>query len=46
LIAYKGRETVIGGEFKVGAVTSRLYSLLTKVQLQEEKDRWGWVVEV
>lgn len=45
-IAYRGRETVIGGEFTVGAVTSRLYSLLTKIQLQEERDRWGWVVEV
>jgi branched-chain amino acid aminotransferase len=39
------RETVYqGGE--VGPVTRKVYELLTKIQMGEAKDEWGWVEEV
>jgi branched-chain amino acid aminotransferase len=44
-VVQEGRETVYqGGE--VGPVTRKLYDLLTRIQLQEEKDPYGWVVEL
>lgn len=40
-----GREVVFqGGE--VGLVTRKLYDLLTRIQVGEEKDSWGWIVPV
>jgi branched-chain amino acid aminotransferase len=45
VLAYRGKETVFN-DFKVGPVTARLYDLLTRIQLREEPDRFGWVVDV
>jgi len=45
LLSLDGRETVFqGGE--VGPVTRRLYDLLTRIQVGEEADSWGWTVPV
>jgi branched-chain amino acid aminotransferase len=44
-VVYEGKETVYG-KGGVGPVTRKLYDLLTKIQLCEEKDPYGWVVEV
>ena len=44
-ITFQGREKVYGA-FSVGPVTKKLYDLLTKIQLCEEKDPYGWVVKV
>lgn len=44
-LTYEGQETVFNG-FNVGGVTTELYQHLTKIQLQEEKDPFEWVVEV
>ncbi len=44
-LLYKGKDHVFN-DFKVGSVTQKLYDLLTKIQLQEEEDIFGWVVEV
>jgi branched-chain amino acid aminotransferase len=40
-----GRETVFNG-FEVGPLTQALYDHLTRIQLCEEEDRFGWVVPV
>ncbi len=42
-ITHEGRETVFN-DFKVGKVTQALYDHLTRIQLCEEEDRFGWVV--
>jgi branched-chain amino acid aminotransferase len=44
-ITCEGRETVFNG-FQVGKVTQALYDRLTRIQLCEEEDRFGWVVTV
>jgi len=44
-ITFQGREKVYGA-FSVGPVTRKLYDLLTKIQLTEEEDRFGWVEKV
>lgn len=44
-ITYKGLEKVFA-DFKVGRVTRELYDHLTRIQLCEEEDRFGWVVTV
>ena len=44
-ITCDGRETVYNG-FQVGRITQDLYDRLTRIQLCEEKDRFGWVVAV
>lgn len=44
-ISYKGKDTVYN-DFTVGPVTQKLYDTLTKLQLQEIDDPYGWVVEV
>ncbi|MHA1383926.1 MAG: branched-chain amino acid aminotransferase [Candidatus Helarchaeota archaeon] len=42
---YKGKDYIFN-DFKVGSITQKLYDLLTKIQLQEEEDIFGWVTEV
>jgi len=44
-VVYEGKETVFGGG-EAGPVTRKLYDLLTKIQLCEEKDPYGWVMEI
>ncbi len=44
-IDYEGRTTVYN-KGEVGPITRRLYDMLTKLQLCEEKDPYGWVVQV
>ncbi|MEI6564549.1 MAG: branched-chain amino acid aminotransferase [bacterium] len=44
-ITHEGRETVYNN-FTVGRVTRALYDHLTRIQLCEEEDRFGWVVVV
>jgi branched-chain amino acid aminotransferase len=44
-LLYKGKDHKFN-DFKVGPITQKLYDLLTKIQLQEEEDIFGWVVEV
>ena len=44
-ITYTGKETVFNN-FEVGKVTRALYDKLTRIQLCEEADPFGWVVPV
>jgi branched-chain amino acid aminotransferase len=44
-ITYKGQEKIYN-DFEVGKVTQELYNHLTRIQLCEEEDRFGWVVTV
>jgi branched-chain amino acid aminotransferase len=44
-ITYKDREKVYH-HFEVGPVTQELYHHLTRIQLCEEEDRFGWIVTV
>jgi branched-chain amino acid aminotransferase len=44
-ISYKGKETIYN-DFTVGPITQKIYDMLTKIQLQEVADPYGWVVEV
>ena len=44
-ITCEGKETVYNG-CRVGPVTQALYDHLTRIQLCEEEDRFGWVVPV
>jgi len=44
-ITDEGKETVFN-DFKVGPFTQALYDHLTRIQLGEEEDRFGWVVRV
>mgnify|MGYP000126621041 CR=1 FL=1 len=44
-IAFEGKEYVFN-DFKVGEITQKLYDLLTKIQLAELDDPYGWVVNV
>jgi branched-chain amino acid aminotransferase len=44
-ITYEGKETVYK-HFEVGPVTQELYNHLTRIQLCEEEDRFGWIVTV
>ena len=44
-ITYENKETIYN-DFSVGKVTHALYNHLTKIQLCEEEDRFGWVVTV
>jgi branched-chain amino acid aminotransferase len=44
-ITCDGREKIYNN-FNVGKVTQALYDHLTRIQLCEEEDRFGWVVEV
>lgn len=44
-ITCEGHETIYN-DFKVGPVTQALYDHLTRIQLCEEEDRFGWVVPV
>lgn len=44
-ISMNGREKVYNN-FAVGPVTQKLYDMLTRIQLCEEKDPYGWVVKV
>lgn len=44
-ITCEGQETVFNG-FEVGPITQALYDRLTRIQLCEEEDRFGWVVTV
>ncbi len=44
-IAFEGKEYVFNN-FKVGPITQKLYDLLTKIQLGELKDPYGWVVNI
>lgn len=44
-LVFGERETVYqGGD--VGPVTRKVYELLTKIQMGEAKDEWGWVEDV
>ena len=44
-LALGERETVFQ-KGEVGPVTRKVYDLLTRIQLGEEKDEWGWVQSV
>jgi branched-chain amino acid aminotransferase len=44
-IFHHEKDHILNG-FKVGAVTKKLYDLLTRIQLMEEKDSYGWVTVV
>ncbi|MEI8121400.1 MAG: branched-chain amino acid aminotransferase [bacterium] len=44
-ITDEGKETVFN-DFQVGPYTQALYDHLTRIQLCEEEDRFGWVVPV
>ncbi|NHI93251.1 MAG: branched-chain amino acid aminotransferase [Candidatus Lokiarchaeota archaeon] len=44
-IAFEGKEYTYNN-FKVGAITQKLYDLLTKIQLRELDDPYGWVILV
>ena len=44
-IAFEGKEHKYCNG-KVGEITQKLYDLLTKIQLKEEDDPYGWVVKV
>ena len=44
-IAFEGKE-IVYNDFKVGVITQKLYDLLTKIQLREEEDPYGWVILV
>ena len=44
-ITYEGHEKIYN-QFEVGPVTLSLYDHLTRIQLCEEDDRFGWVVPV
>ncbi len=44
-IAFEGKEYIFN-EFKVGEITQKLYDLLTKIQLGELEDPYGWAVNV
>lgn len=44
-ITCEGREKIYN-DFKVGPITQALYNHLTRIQLCEEDDRFGWVVLV
>lgn len=41
-----GDREVVFQKGEVGAVTRKVYELLTRIQLGEAKDEWGWVVPV
>ncbi len=41
-IHFEGKETVFN-DFNVGPVTQKIYELLTKIQLREAEDSFGWV---
>lgn len=41
-IHYQGKETTFNN-FEVGPVTNKIYNLLTKIQLKEIDDDFGWV---
>jgi len=44
-ITCEGKETIYN-QFEVGPVTRTLYDHLTRIQLCEEADRFGWIVTV
>jgi hypothetical protein len=44
-ITSNGHETIYN-DFNVGKVTLELYNHLTRIQLCEEEDRYGWVIDV
>lgn len=44
-IAIEGKEHVYN-DFKVGETTQKLYDMLTKIQLLELEDPYGWVIKV
>lgn len=45
MLAYKGKEYIFNQD-EVGPVTKKMYELLTKIQLNEMPDSYGWRVEV
>lgn len=44
-ISYKDKEYTFNN-FEVGQITLKLYDLLTHIQTGEEKESYGWVIEV
>lgn len=44
-ISYNGEETIYN-DFNVGPTTQKIYNMLTKIQLQEVEDPYGWTIEV
>jgi branched-chain amino acid aminotransferase len=44
-ITDEGRETIYN-DFNVGSRTKAIYDHLTRIQLCEEEDRFGWIVQV